>query len=207
MRCASSDRVHSFPDRIASFQVVAVEGVNPSGFTLVAKNVVCSLPPPLAPPAPEAVAAAPVSLVVAAGPFTCSDDLVRTPRPCRPPRHVANSSGILRQPHHSTPTHPLTHSPLPCAQIFEPLEEVFAYCRTHRPDALILLGPFVDAEHPTIASGLIDCTFAELFDLQLRQRARPLRCAADVMPLLRAYLRRIGCGWVAEAGSCVGLSL
>jgi len=59
-------------------QAVAVEGSNPSGFCLVARRLVAGVPGPR--PVLGAASAAPaLSLVVAAGPFTCAGDLAYEP--------------------------------------------------------------------------------------------------------------------------------
>ena len=36
--------------------------------------------------------------------------------------------------------------------------------RLHKPEVVLLLGPIVDAEHPAIASGLLDAPFIQVFD-------------------------------------------
>ena len=46
---------------------------------------------------------------------------------------------------------------------YEPLAELLRTCRRHSPHVLLLLGPFVDAEHPLIASGACDEPFEALF--------------------------------------------
>jgi DNA polymerase alpha subunit B len=46
---------------------------------------------------------------------------------------------------------------------FEPLAELLSTCRSSRPDVLLLVGPFIDVEHPEIASGAVDATFEDLF--------------------------------------------
>lgn len=47
---------------------------------------------------------------------------------------------------------------------YEPLTALLDYCKTHKPDALILVGPFVDADHPAMQDGLLDETFEDLFE-------------------------------------------
>ena len=111
-------------------QVVAIEGLNPSGHCLVALSVLGGLPRPLARSAPAALGraaartgAAGLDLVVASGPFTTTEDLS-----------------------------------------FRPLQELLRQLRAEPPDVLVLAGPFVDREHPQVRNGLIDATFAELFE-------------------------------------------
>lgn len=47
---------------------------------------------------------------------------------------------------------------------YEPLNELMAYCKQHKPDVLILLGPFLDADHALILNGSIKSSFEEYFD-------------------------------------------
>jgi DNA polymerase alpha subunit B len=46
---------------------------------------------------------------------------------------------------------------------YEPLAALLEYCTAHRPDVLILVGPFVDAEHPLVRDGTLDETFEEVY--------------------------------------------
>ncbi len=50
---------------------------------------------------------------------------------------------------------------------YAPLDALLSVCRRQRPDALVLLGPFVDAEQPLVASGLVDMTFQDIFQSQV----------------------------------------
>ena len=50
---------------------------------------------------------------------------------------------------------------------YAPLAELLAACAARRPDVLLLLGPFVDVEHPAIASGALDVPFEALFQAQV----------------------------------------
>lgn len=43
---------------------------------------------------------------------------------------------------------------------YEPLHDLMAYCKQNQPDVLILIGPFLDADH----SLLVDCVLAESYD-------------------------------------------
>ena len=42
---------------------------------------------------------------------------------------------------------------------YQPLADLATYAAKHKPDVVILIGPFVDATHPLIE----DCTLAETF--------------------------------------------
>lgn len=50
---------------------------------------------------------------------------------------------------------------------YEPLGELLAYCKQHKPDVLILMGPFIDADHPRVLDGLIKGTFESYFEAKL----------------------------------------
>ena len=67
-----------------------------------------------------------MSMVVAVGPFTLSEDLE-----------------------------------------YAPLAALLAVCRQRRPDVLVVLGPFVDAEHPLLTQGTVDLTFEDIFESQV----------------------------------------
>lgn len=43
---------------------------------------------------------------------------------------------------------------------YEPLHNFMAYCKENKPDLLVMVGPFMDAEHSLLA----DCVLAESFD-------------------------------------------
>ena len=47
---------------------------------------------------------------------------------------------------------------------YQPLQSLLELCKQNRPDILLLLGPFVDAEHSQIQHGLIDQAFQDLFE-------------------------------------------
>ncbi|KZV39969.1 DNA polymerase alpha subunit B-like [Dorcoceras hygrometricum] len=128
-------------------QVVGVEGLNPSGHCLIASKIIDYVPlsvdssddhpskrqamdqnlqmTNLSLDVPE------LSLIVAAGPFTTSDNL-----------------------------------------FFEPLNELLAYARRKQPQLLVLLGPFIDSDHPELKKGYMNCTFDELFQLEILGKLR-----------------------------------
>lgn len=46
---------------------------------------------------------------------------------------------------------------------YEPLNELLAYCKQNTPDVLILLGPFFDADHPSMLDGSMKATTVESY--------------------------------------------
>ncbi|EPS73745.1 hypothetical protein M569_01012 [Genlisea aurea] len=125
-------------------QVVGVEGHNPSGHCLLASKVFDHIPLPITSseenPAKRRLldddlrqsakdATASVSLIVAAGPFTTTENLS-----------------------------------------FEPLNELLSYSLRNRPHLLVLLGPFIDSDHPEIRKGTMNQTFDELFETRILRK-------------------------------------
>lgn len=47
---------------------------------------------------------------------------------------------------------------------YEPLHEILNYCKTNRPDVLVMLGPFVEASHQLLVDGVLDETFENFFE-------------------------------------------
>ncbi|GER47328.1 DNA polymerase alpha subunit B [Striga asiatica] len=145
-------------------QVVAVEGHNPSGHRLIASKIIDYVPFSVTPPYSTKRQAldhnhqltnpshnmAELSLIVAAGPFTTSDNL-----------------------------------------LFEPLTELLAYARRKQPQLLVLLGPFIDSDHPVLSKGFVDQTFDEMFHLQILEKLQDyVECMGSVarvilMPSIR----------------------
>jgi DNA polymerase alpha subunit B len=54
--------------------------------------------------------------------------------------------------------------------LFEPLNELLAYAKRKPPQLLVLLGPFVDSEHPEIKKGAVDATFNEIFQVEVLRK-------------------------------------
>ncbi|GBG78101.1 hypothetical protein CBR_g26038 [Chara braunii] len=71
----------------------------------------------------------PISIVVASGPFSTSDNL-----------------------------------------LYEPLDDLLEYAIQTRPNLLLLSGPFVDSDHPSIKAGEVDMLFEHVFQRELRTR-------------------------------------
>lgn len=121
--------------RLFPGQVVAVRGTNPTGFCVAASEVHQGLPLPMQRTGLQELvafteAASRVqSCVVAAGPYTSSEDLA-----------------------------------------YEPLAALLEYCATESADMLLLMGPFVDAEHPLVCSGALDETFEDVYQSQVAVR-------------------------------------
>ncbi|XP_022887623.1 DNA polymerase alpha subunit B [Olea europaea var. sylvestris] len=124
-------------------QVVGIEGHNPSGHCLIASKIVDCVPLSVSlndnlPPGKKQAMdkdlhsivpsqeSRELSLIVAAGPFTTTDNL-----------------------------------------LFEPLSELLAYAQRKQPQLLVLLGPFIDSDHPEIKKGSVHLTFDEMFHLQI----------------------------------------
>lgn len=127
-------------------QMVGVEGHNPSGHCLIASKIIDRAPLSLSsnedshPAKRHAMdqnllltesshAMSELSMIIAAGPFTTSDNL-----------------------------------------LFEPLNELLAYARRQQPQILLLIGPFVDSEHPEIKKGTVNMTFDDIFSLLVLQK-------------------------------------
>ncbi|KAG8493090.1 hypothetical protein CXB51_010645 [Gossypium anomalum] len=136
-------------------QVVGIKGHNPSGHCLIASELVDSVPLSIAadsdlPPTKkqaldEEIQATHLSstptettMIIAAGPFTTTDNL-----------------------------------------LFEPLSELLAYATRNSPQLLILLGPFIDSEHPQIKKGTVDLSFDDIFQ-------------SEVLRMVQDYLEYMG---------------
>ncbi|KAK4763658.1 hypothetical protein SAY87_013096 [Trapa incisa] len=55
---------------------------------------------------------------------------------------------------------------------FEPLTELLSYASRKIPQLLILLGPFVDSEHPEIRRGATERSFNEIFHMEILRKLR-----------------------------------
>lgn len=51
--------------------------------------------------------------------------------------------------------------------LYEPLQALLDHCRQRPPDVLVLLGPFVDANHPQVQDGTLAQTFEDTFRSQV----------------------------------------
>ncbi|KAI5475991.1 DNA polymerase alpha subunit B [Pseudohyphozyma bogoriensis] len=61
---------------------------------------------------------------------------------------------------------------------YEPLDALITRAGSEKPDALILIGPFVDSEHPLIKNGDVDQTPTEIFRDQISPRLVKLAAAS-----------------------------
>ncbi|XP_008222042.1 PREDICTED: DNA polymerase alpha subunit B [Prunus mume] len=123
-----------------------IEGINPSGHCFIASKLVDSIPLPIAddanlPPAKRQ----------ALDQEILSDGVSGT----QPELSVIIASGPF------TTTDNL---------LFEPLRELLAYASKTLPQLLILLGPFIDSEHPEIKKGTVDRSFDEIFRSEILRR-------------------------------------
>ena len=51
--------------------------------------------------------------------------------------------------------------------MYEPLQAVLDHCTERPPHVLLLLGPFVDAEHPLVQAGTLQDSFDDIFATQV----------------------------------------
>ncbi|CAK7327411.1 unnamed protein product [Dovyalis caffra] len=127
-------------------QIVAIEGQNPSGHCLIASKLVDSVPLS----APAAVNQHPTKKQA------LDQDVEST-----------DSSYVQKEISALIASGPFTTTD---NLLFEPLTELLAYAGRKLPQLLILMGPFVDSEHPEIKKGTIDGSFDELFRLEILRR-------------------------------------
>ncbi|OMO81428.1 DNA polymerase alpha/epsilon, subunit B [Corchorus olitorius] len=124
-------------------QVVGVKGHNPSGHCLIASELVDFVPPSLVadtnlPPAKKQA---------------LDEEIQATNGSCTP---TETSVIIAAGPFTTTDN-----------LLFEPLNELLKYATRKWPQLLILLGPFIDSEHPQIKKGMVDLSFDELFQSEI----------------------------------------
>ncbi|KAJ3281769.1 DNA-directed DNA polymerase alpha subunit pol12 [Borealophlyctis nickersoniae] len=149
-------------------QIVGVDGPNPSGQTINASKIIL---PPLPPPV-----ATPPSELLRLYPQEESAS--------QRPINVLISAG------------PYT---LEDSLNFEPLEEfVRDVVEKEAPDVVLLLGPFIDANHPLIASGDVDVDLDTLFVQQISARLeRILRVRPNLKLILVPSIRDAVSEWCA----------
>ncbi|KAJ4795175.1 DNA polymerase alpha subunit B [Rhynchospora pubera] len=124
-------------------QVVGIQGRNPSGHYFVALKVFDSLP------IPNEIACPPAK------------------KQARPIEDAPSTSSPSRVLSAIIASGPFTTSD---NLLFEPLQELLAYARRREPQLLILMGPFVDSEHPNIKKGTVDRSFRDIFLIEIISR-------------------------------------
>lgn len=127
-------------------QVVGIEGSNPSGHCLIASKLVDQIPLPV-----DAVVDVHPSMKQALDQEIHSTVVISRPEEI--------SMIIAAGPFTTTDN-----------LYFEPLKELISYAKRKQPQLLILLGPFVDSEHPQIKKGTTDSSFDEIFHLEILRR-------------------------------------
>ncbi|CAM6127178.1 unnamed protein product [Calypogeia fissa] len=130
-------------------QVLGIEGQNPSGYCLVASRLIDAIPLTAAPE---------------------SSEQVEPPSKRRDGSHVKSETVEAVDPQQITIVTAAGPYSASDNLYFEPLAELFAYARRKRPRLLILMGPFVDSEHPLIKQGLVEKTFKQIFHEEFRTR-------------------------------------
>lgn len=108
-----------------SGQIVIMKGINPRGTKFMAQEVICDAAKPI--PKLTAPLEGTLSLVIASGPYTASNNLD-----------------------------------------FEPLKDFLKYVREHKPNVALMIGPFIDSDHPVIKATTLDNTYNDLFEKVLR---------------------------------------
>ncbi|KAG5521921.1 hypothetical protein RHGRI_034217 [Rhododendron griersonianum] len=126
-------------------QVVGVEGHNPSGHCLIASKVIDYVP--MSVPSDEYLH--PTKKQAVDQEFQFTD-----------PSMLGELSMILAAGPFTTIDN----------LFFEPLAELLAYARRKQPQLLLLLGPFIDSEHPEIKKGTVNRTFDEIFRQEILER-------------------------------------
>ncbi|PUZ72199.1 hypothetical protein GQ55_2G374400 [Panicum hallii var. hallii] len=120
-------------------QVVGIEGHNPSGHCFVASKLIDLLPVSVDAQLPSAKKQA-----VDDGSHHQNSDAGTLSR--------ALSSVIAAGPYTTTDN-----------LLFEPLQELLSYACRKQPQLLILMGPFIDSDHPDIKKGTVDQSFHDIF--------------------------------------------
>ncbi|KAL6186378.1 hypothetical protein ACLB2K_042498 [Fragaria x ananassa] len=127
-------------------QVVGIAGHNPSGHCFIASKLIDSIP-----------------LSAAA-----DEELHPAKKPALDPESLSIGLAIP-QPELSVI---IASGPFTTIDnlLFEPLKELLAYANRKLPQLLILLGPFIDSEHPEIKKGNVDRTFDDIFQFEILRR-------------------------------------
>ncbi|XP_039798730.1 DNA polymerase alpha subunit B-like isoform X2 [Panicum virgatum] len=127
-------------------QVVGIEGHNPSGHCFVASKLIDLIPVSVGAQLPSAKKQA-----VDNGSHHQNSDAGTLSR--------ALSSVIAAGPYTTTDN-----------LLFEPLQELLAYACRKQPQLLILMGPFIDSDHPVMKKGTVDQTFHDIFYFEVLRK-------------------------------------
>lgn len=75
-------------------------------------------------------------------------------KPCDAPKLVDNLNIVMAAGPYTSPDD-LT---------YEPLNDILIYCKQHKPDVLIMFGPFLDADHKSVQEGSVKKAFEDFFN-------------------------------------------
>lgn len=137
-------------------QIVGVEGMNPTGHCLVASRLLDSVPLPLF------------------GPKSSAEVAQTFKRPKMEPGEQYGREAASGAPPAPAQVGDIcilaAGGPFTTAEDFEyePFKRLLTYAARRQPHLLILMGPFVDAEHPQIKNGTVDATFDHIFQEHIR---------------------------------------
>ncbi|XP_066378201.1 uncharacterized protein [Miscanthus floridulus] len=126
-------------------QVVGIEGHNPSGHCFVASKLIDSIPVSVDAQLPSAKKQA---IDNESNQNSDAGTLSR-----------ALSSVIAAGPYTTTDN-----------LLFEPLQELLSYACRKQPQLLILMGPFIDSDHPDIKKGTVDQSFHDIFHFEILRK-------------------------------------
>uniref|UniRef100_A0A0D9XY55 DNA polymerase alpha subunit B n=1 Tax=Leersia perrieri TaxID=77586 RepID=A0A0D9XY55_9ORYZ len=130
-------------DATLASEVVGIQGHNPSGHCFVVSKLIDSIP-----------------------------NSVDSQLPC------AKKQAVESEGHQSSEILPRVLSSVIAAGpytttdnlLFEPLQELLSYACRKQPQLLILMGPFIDADHPDIKKGSVDQSFQDIFLLEILRK-------------------------------------
>ncbi|KAM6562469.1 hypothetical protein CsatB_022467 [Cannabis sativa] len=127
-------------------QIVGIEGHNPSGHCLIASKVVDSIPL-----------------------FNTADLNMNPTKKQALDKEIQSNDLSSKQEELSVI---IASGPFTTTDnlLFEPLVELLAYAKRKLPQLLILLGPFVDSEHPEIEKGTTNMSYNEIFHFEILRR-------------------------------------
>ncbi len=156
-------------------QIIAMKGINSMGNKFVAKKLLESLPPPL-PANKEESPRGPLNVVIAAGPFSTSDNLTFEP--------LADLIKVIKV----KPTDNCACRFFPCFRsreiwptvwwkdgwvdlCWELCSRIYNHFSAQRetPDVCILLGPILDIKNPEVENGKLEETYEEMFQRTVDQ--------------------------------------